>query len=1165
MVWSEGGGGAPTGDIDRHSQSLLRIATTRRDTPEAFGLCMPTLVPQIHRGFWDPADSAVIAERAGRNRCATGSSETGGGPWLTLNNLFVYSQRRCRRGQLLSELTPHDDDGQAMTSVKIGEEILRDTRRPIQGRARATGDNHSFAAGVENGSLGDDPNSYEVTVRGTLRGTAEATSDRLRAEANGIWNEGTIRLTTGSGVVRGSATASTEEGGVRTFATGINSSGPDSSIIFDRRGRIEGSAEATGQRNTRSFGVILADVQGDDGKQEIIGNSKITTGTLGEARGVTIGLSDVTEAIIEGRAPRQVATTSGNAEIGNVFLGAGDDLIEGNARVVIDANDGEFVTFAKGLGVRVDGPTLAQVEELLSTIGKDLTNFTGSDIEQILSQLDTSTLDMGSGNDRIVADVSMTAAQRGVGRDDDLEIIADGFENAGTARFGDGNDSIVVNVDIDSTILGAKALAQGIDNSSVGILTALKIGLNEEVLLDMGAGDDRIVSRVTATGVNDLVATDGVGNQAVMVMGLGNDTIDVVSETTLNVVERDDTEQQSSIAHGIENRGKIYLDDPDLPGGGDDLVRATAIARGNGLQTRAEAIESRALIDAGAGNDTFLLDATAITDTGPNEFLDNLTQAAGLQLEQVIAGTFLLGEGDDLVDARGTAISGNNRATLAFGITQVTADRTAPGDYGLFDAGNGDDVVRGFADATAVGNTQAQSHGLLFTNAFAGAGHDRFTGEATTTAGNLGTSNGVRVGVSNGNVSINGQRLPEPLLPANAQEIPEPGSLDLGSGQNTLIGTGQAVTSSDGVATLFSDVNGILVDIDSSLTAGDGGNTITGIGEAIDQGVGGGAFDFAALSAVSVDGIEIKGSLITGDGDDIITGNATGEVTNSFLVSDGIDIGLGSTQNGFPVRPIVDLGNGNNQLLGNGVGTATGDEAAVITAGVQNTGTIRTGSGDDRIVAESTSTLIGGANGVRGSIAEGLQNGIEFRGVETSGAIDLGGGSNTIEARAVATSTDSTAFAAGISQSRNSVITMGDGNDSIHAEALASSGVGAQAFGINDGIINMGGGDDLIHARSNIGPLEGGFGFGGGVRINMGAGNDVVTGFGEAIVDGGEGEDTLRFEFTRDDFENAGGSMEIVGNFMSFSLGETTMLATNFEIVEFADETFSAARMFSLA
>lgn len=1036
-----------------------------------------------------------------------------------------------------------------MDILKIGFEVLENTNKHINTNASSKA-NNSRVIGIENGSLGVDPNAYTITTN-SLQGIAVSVSYQGHAEATGIRNEGIIRISQKGGIVIGRGNSRTLKDGDSTIAVGINSTGDKSAILFDGNGTLLGHAVATGQDNIGAFGVITSSVNADIGVQKIIGSVKATGVTTPEARGVSIGVSDIDDDTLAGNPPGLAVTTSGVAEIGKVYLGAGNDLIQATSSVAVTAQDGDEIFFAGANGIVVDGGTITELEELLATIGKDLTNFTGNDIEQIIDQLDTSLLDMGSGNDKLIADVKINASQLGVGDDDDLEVIADAIENAGTLLLGAGVDSVDLKVSVFSTIQGAKALAQGIDNSSVGILTALKLGSTDHVLFDMGSGNDVVTSESTASAVGDLAAADALGNQAIFVAGLGNDTFNLLAESRLTLgIRNDEVEQQESIADGIENRGRFFLDDPNSPEGGDDVVIATATAFGEGLQTRAQGIESREFFDAGAGNDLFTLTATAVT--GPSAFAENLTHAAGLQTEQKTSGTFLLGNGDDTIIARGSAIGSDNLKTLAFGVTQVTPDDTVPGDSGLFDAGDGNDTIEGIATTSGASNNQVEAHGLLFTNALGGAGDDRFVGTANATAGNLATANGIRIGVSNDNVMANGERLREPLLLDNGQNVIESGILDLGVGQNIVTGRGSATMTSDGTSTLFNDVNGILVDVQSILTSGDGDNTITGSAETIDQGVGGGAFDFRALNALSADGIEIRGELSLGNGVDIITGMATGEATNSFLVVDGIDIGLGSTQNGIPVLASVDLNGGDNQLIGIATASASGDEAAVITAGIQSVGIIIFGSDDDRIVAESTSTVIGGKDGVRGSRADGLQNGLEFGGSITPATIKMGAGNDSIEALATATSTDSDAFAAGISQVEGSVISMDDGDDIIIAKAFAVSPKASDAYGIFGGTINTVNGNDQIIATSNFGPMKGGFGLGGGVIVDMGAGDDILSGFGEASVDGGEGIDTLQFDFSWEDFGIAGGSMGIVEHGMSFSLGGITMVATNFEVFTFA-------------
>lgn len=146
----------------------------------------------------------------------------------------------------------------------------------------------------------------------------------------------------------------------------------------------------------------------------------------------------------------------------------------------------------------------------------------------------------------------------------------------------------------------------------------------------------------------------------------------------------------------------------------------------------------------------------------------------------------------------------------------------------------------------------------------------------------------------------------------------------------------------------------------------------------------------------------------------------------------------------------------------------------------------------------------------------------------------------------------------------NGDIDLGSGNDTISAEAIATSDDGeSEAVGIFGGKIDAGNGSDNIKARSNqnlhgaVGiSLVGGTGFGGDVEIDLGRGNDNLFGFGEAEADGGAGIDTLQFEFSLIEFIIGGGSVEIDrdrrGNFsVDFTFADVTLKTKNFERVQF--------------
>jgi len=1099
-----------------------------------------------------------------------------------------------------------------MPDFQIGFEVTEELnigrgKDVIEEVAVASSDDRARAIGFENGRLGSDPTTYSVLTgngKDKIVGDASATSDADRALAEGVRNEGTIELGNSKDAISGTATANTTQDGDLTFALGINSTGTGS--IQGNNGKEEflGFADASGQNDVGAFAILTTDLDGGRGDDLFAGEASASGISSTDARGVSVGFSDIDDDTTAGNLPGFAPTTSDFAETGKLLGGLGNDTVRGSADVTVAATDGDEIFFAGANGIAVDGGTIAQLEALLGPVvfGEliDIQNGVITDgatineveetIASILPQLETSTLDLGNGNDDLVASVTLDAAQDGVGADGDLEVIGDGIENAGSILLGDGADSVSSTVSVATTISGAKALADALDNSSVGIITGLLQEVNNQTLFDMGAGNDSFTSDIFASAVDDLAAADGLGNRGVFVAGAGDDIFNLEALSEFVATGVDPAEQQEGIADGWENRSRVFLDDQEGQFAGDDSIIASATTSGNGVLTIAEGIESREFFDAGGGNDSFDLTASATSEpvNGVAVNPGNLTQAAGLQTEQIDSGEFYFGAGNDTVTASGTATAtGENRATLAFGITQVTGDATNAEDVGLFDAGEGSNVLDGTANASGIGNSQVDAHGILFTQAVAGAGDDQFEGTATATGGNLATGNGVRVGMLEDN----------PVAPDDGEPLPtEAGEFNAGAGSNAIAGTGIANITSDGDNVVFADANGILVDKDSILTTGDDVDTIEGTATAADDGVGGGSF--ATSNALSADGVEVRGNLFTGGGDDIINGDGIGRATNSFVIAEGIDFGLGSTQNGIPVTPIIETGAGNDQIIGVGESSAVGDEAASIAAGVQTQGDFDTGAGNDLIQGSSTSEVVGGAQGIRGTVsdgvenrdsietadgddtidgtanaiaddftaeANGLRNGIS-NGVsgDAEGSINTGAGNDSVAVSASATSVNGDAIANGIGQEGDSSINLGEGDDAIvaFAEAFTTEGT-ARATGISGGNIDTGAGDDTVEASSNVGPLTGGTGFGEGTTISLGPGDDVLAGFGTAAVDGGVGDednggDRLKFEFTSDDFFSGGGSIQIMGSTQAlFAFGSELLESDNFELFEFADRTFS--------
>lgn len=1040
----------------------------------------------------------------------------------------------------------------------------------ITGKAMDENNDASASGIVNSGSI--DTNNAKDTIQGKAfaRGKQSAESFGLLNEDNNASGAGTILTGNGKDQVNGLATAETVKGEALAFGiSNINRQAPSQDVATIYTGNskdiIAGKAEAEGTGDVGAFGVLGGDIFTGNAGDRIIGSAAARGETTTEARGISVGVSDVDDDTISGGGEDPPLIP---AEVGQMLTGNGADVLEGTASVTVNAQDKTEIFFAGSNGIVVDGPTEAQFIQLCNKVlGRNCQDGDAEVIQdEILPLLDTSMLDTGVGNDALIADVTLEVSQEfGTNLDDDLEVIGDGIENAGDLLLGDGDDAVNSTVSVKTTISGAKGLADALDNSSVGIITGLGLEVSNETLFDMGPGNDSFTSKIFATATDDLAAADGLGNRGVFVAGPGDDTFNLTSEAIFRrpVDLPNIAEQQEGIADGWENRNIVFLDDQAGLFAGNDSVTISATASGNGVLTIAEGIESREFFDAGGGDDTFDLRAQAISDVVGRVGIDpeNITQAAGFQTEQIDEGDLFLGDGDDMIlvgsrNRDGTVNSpgaaavsiGENLGTFAFGVTQVTADASNgvapddPGfdpdkDNGLIDTGAGADTLDGIAEAE--GESDVDAFGLLFTNAVTGSGADTLKGDATATGAEIAEANGIRVGMS-GN-----DRLPE-----------ETGTLLTGSGNDTLSGIASATTSSDGSTFIFNDANAVLVDLNSTLDTGQGqeNDAITGIADATDTGVGG-----SAGSAVVADGIENRGEIFTRGGADILAGTGETQSIEAFAVAGGIDNGLGSTQNGIPVAPLLATGGGNDKLTGSAVSLAVGDNA--FAGGIENTGTIRTGAGDDILVAKAVSTVRPGV-GAGLSIADGIDN----RDLLTTGRDN-----DRIEATASASADGSDAEAIGIRNNLGTganTINLGDGFDEVVASARAVSiGGTAKAIGINGGTINAGAGADRIIASSNenlVGNnklrLAGGRGFGDDVNINMGADNDFLFGFGQAVANGGGGVDELAFAFTLDDFLTGGGIITKGNagiNEVSFAFGGKTLESTSFEVFTFADVSLS--------
>ena len=379
------------------------------------------------------------------------------------------------------------------------------------------------------------------------------------------------------------------------------------------------------------------------------------------------------------------------------------------------------------------------------------------------------------------------------------------------------------------------------------------------------------------------------------------------------------------------------------------------------------------------------------------------------------------------------------------------------------------------------------------------------------------------------------------------------------------------------------NANGVIVDLNSILNTGNGNDTVISTATATDKGVGG------AGSSVIADGIENRGRVLTGIGNDVIVGTGEAHAHEARAVAGGIDNGLGSSISGTPVSPVLNTADNEDFVKGSAIASAVGDVA--IADGIENAGTIRTEAGNDVIEAEAFSDVIAGDAATDRSIADGIDNrglvttgdgsdrieadataiadGVAFataNGIDNIATINLGAGIDVLDAFAKARSVDGDAEAIGILQ--NSDINLGIGNDILIAKAQAASVKGnAEAFGINGGTIKAGAGNDAVIASASAFSASGTVEFAGlenYVDIHLQAGNDLLQAFGNADADGGAGFDTLEVNFSKFEVDNTLGASFINhgGGAGSITFAEDgvnfkTLNFENFEKVSFADITIT--------
>ncbi|MBD2335394.1 hypothetical protein H6G64_00105 [Calothrix sp. FACHB-156] len=368
------------------------------------------------------------------------------------------------------------------------------------------------------------------------------------------------------------------------------------------------------------------------------------------------------------------------------------------------------------------------------------------------------------------------------------------------------------------------------------------------------------------------------------------------------------------------------------------------------------------------------------------------------------------------------------------------------------------------------------------------------------------------------------------------------------------------------------------------------------------------SIDLRGKASVATYGIKNEGIINTNNGDDIIRGTATANISaTAVAVSQVIAIAqkrnasaIAKTFASLNIKATADgidnsggaifTGSGNDSVTGNTEGAVSAVAIAIADASAI-------------VEAICKAPMSEGLTAFAGAIAESLAKAtITATGINNhQGIINTGIDKDTISASATSsagtfTSTDSSTFATATPENQalaravarasalafdkaiaidntQGYIRTGTQGDTIEATASASDL--AIAINNNKGYIHTGMGNDTINAQATGSESYGIFGgtidtgngadeiiassFGGGVNIDMGDGEDFVQGFGNARVDGGKGCDTFDLgAYNREDFQISFG-VNSVNNIVIFQLDKITMITTGFEQFNFANNSVSLA------
>jgi len=806
-------------------------------------------------------------------------------------------------------------------------------------------------------------------------------------------------------------------------------------------------------------------------------------------------------------------TIKGDADVNSLSGGDGNDTLVGTLGGTGDSLDGgtgantaDYSGFAVANAITID----------LSTKVSGVSRLTIAGTTQIDALKNIANISGGAGNDSIKGDSTSNYLSGGAGND----TLFGSLDANDTLDGGASNDTVSYDGFTENLTITIGAIGQTVvkNSSNVTIQTDTLTSIENAI---GGSGNDTIIGDATSNNL-----TGGAGDDTFKFSGGTADTIDGGTNTTVG-----DTVDYTGYTGGVLTL--VLSDSVATDNLGNKLSNIENIVGVSGSSVNTITGNSSAnQITGGAGNDVFF--ASAGNDTldgaGGTDKMDYSSyvgsNAVSLTLNgsTAVTATITAMSKTDTLKNIENIITGGGNDTIAGDSGNNSIDGGA-GDDSLSGAGGNDTLLGGDGNDTLDGGANADS-------LVGGNGNDTASYASATAAVNASLAT---PGTNSGDAAGDTYTSIENLLG--------------GSGNDTLTGdTGVNILSGGAGDDTFKATSGGTGDTYyGGTSAGDAGTDTVDYSNVLTTNtsiqLNNGSNTIVAVSGTQNDILSGIENIISGSGNDTITGNDLANILSGGAGNDSLDGGLGNDYLSGGAGSDTLIGGGGNDTLEGGPGA----DSLVGGAGTADTVTYANGGA---VTIDLTNTVLGSATGADDAAGDVISTDIEiiigsaaadtFIGRSTAETIQGGAGGDTIKGSLGADSidggagndvmdySDSTAvtidlttagFAQVGGQAQGDVLTNIEKIIGSLVDDKMTAGATAMNFDGNDGndsliggngndTLTGGNGNDTLVGAGGDNSLDGGA---GNDSLTGGAGNDtLVGGAGNDILDGAAGNDSLQ-------------------------------------------------------